>query len=83
MTQALDGFEPSISCLRDRRINHYATKPWKHGLEKNMSFLLNIFCRVFLFKFFIQLSFCVIDFNCFCFVAFILEFVWEILPPPT
>ena len=51
MTQALDGFEQAISCLRDRRINHYATKPWKYGLEKNMSFfLLNIF-SVLLFKF--------------------------------
>ena len=41
MTQALDGFEPSISYLRDRRINHYATKPCKHDLEKNMSFFIN------------------------------------------
>ena len=24
---ALGGLEPPISCLRDRRINHYATEP--------------------------------------------------------
>ena len=38
MTQALDGFEPLISCLRDKRIKHYATKPCNYGPEKNMSF---------------------------------------------
>ena len=25
--QALGGLEPTISCLRERRINHYATEP--------------------------------------------------------
>ena len=27
LNQALNGFEPSISCLQDSRINHYATEP--------------------------------------------------------
>ena len=33
-SEDLGGFEPPISCLQDRRINHYATEPCIRGIKK-------------------------------------------------
>ena len=32
-SEALGGFEQPISCLQDRRINHYATEPCNRGIK--------------------------------------------------
>ena len=34
-SEALGGFEPPISCLQDRRINHYATEPCNKEVSKS------------------------------------------------
>ena len=33
-SEVLGGLEPPISCLQDRRINHYATEPCNRGINK-------------------------------------------------